>query len=336
MIQAADVGKALKVRVTFTDDDANAEMLTSNASALVTSAPTTYLVKNLTQTGSDDLSIATETPDGADPSANGDSYAQPFNVGDYGVTLQSVRLLMGVDTGVEPRVSIHWDDPGAPRRNPARGAHESHQHRRQHRHRRGIHHRPASSSRPACRIGWWSRRHRAREASGWRTTTATDDDADPEQGWSVGDAAQVRASGTATFSNASPTTIVKVAVLGEQVANEAATSTLSIVGTFEVNLALYARGGVTDPNGLYNAAYAYQWIRVDGATETEITDANTAAYTVQSADVGKTLKVRVSFSDDAGYPETLISPATPTIRQLRATSSRTSAKPAGSPTSARR
>ena len=81
VMQAADVGKALKVRVTFTDDDANAEMLTSSASALVASAPTTYLVKNLTQTGSDDLSIATETHDGADPSANGDSYAQHVHRG---------------------------------------------------------------------------------------------------------------------------------------------------------------------------------------------------------------------------------------------------------------
>ena len=118
VIQAADVGKALKVNVTFTDDDANAEMLTSDASALVANAPTTYLVKNLTQAASADLSIATETPDGADPSANGDAYAQPFTVGTYGVTLQSVRLLMGVDTGVEPRVSIQWDDPGMPRGTP--------------------------------------------------------------------------------------------------------------------------------------------------------------------------------------------------------------------------
>ena len=313
VMQAADVGKALKVRVTFTDDDANAEMLTSSASDLVTSAPTTYLVKNLTQGAGADLSITTETPDGADASTNGDAYAQPFNVGDYGVTLQSVRLLMGVDTGVEPRVSIHWDDPGMPRGTPL-----------------VVLTNPTSIDGSTATVEEFTTDGFVLEANTlyWLVieklsgtgsvtlgaTTATDDDADPEQGWSVGDAAQVRASGTATFSNASPTTIVKVAVLGEQVANEAATSTLSIVGTFEANLALYARGGVTDPNGLYNAAYAYQWIRVDGATETEITDANTTAYTVQSADVGKTLKVRVSFSDDAGYPETLLSPATPTIR----------------------
>ena len=313
VIQAADVGKALKVNVTFTDDDANAEMLTSNASDLVTSAPTTYLVKNLTQAAGADLSITTETPDGAADSANGDSYAQPFNVGDFGVTLQSVRLLMGVDTGVEPRVSIQWDDPGMPRGTPL-----------------VVLTNPTSIDGSTATVEEFTTDGFVLEANTlyWLViekvsgtgsvrlgaTTATDDDADPEQGWSVGDAAQVRASGTATFSDASPTTIVKVAVLGEQVANEAATSTLSIVGTFEVNLALYARGGVMDPNGLYNAAYAYQWIRVDGATETEITDANTTAYTVQSADVGKTLKVRVSFSDDAGYPEALLSPATPTIR----------------------
>ena len=137
----------------------------------------------------------------------------------------------------------------------------------------------------------------------------------PADGWVVGDAAHVRASGTATFSSTSPAAVVKVAVLGQQVANEAATSTLSIVGTFfEANLALHVSGQVTDANGTFNAQYDYQWLRVDGGTETEISGATDPPYRIQSADVGKTLKVRVTFTDSAGYPETLISPATPTIQ----------------------
>ena len=314
VMQAVDVDKALKVRVTFTDDAANPEMRTSDASAIVASAPTTYLVKNLTQAGSADLSITTETPDGADMSANGDAYAQPFTVGDYGVTLQSVRLLVGVDTGVEPRVSIQWDDPGMPRGTPLVTLTNP----------TGIDGSTATVEEFTtdgfvleANTLYWLVVEKLSGTGNVRlgATTTTDDDADPEQGWSVGDAAQVRASGTATFSNASPTTVVKVAVLGEQVANVAATSTLSIAGIFfEANLALHTSGLVTDANGTYNAQYAYQWFRVDGVTETEISDATDSSYTIQSADVAKTLKVRLTFTDDAGYPETLFSPATPTIQ----------------------
>ena len=68
--------------------------------------------------------------------------------------------------------------------------------------------------------------------------------------------------------------------------------------------------------GLTNASYSYQWIRVDGTDEADIgrrefeTD---ATYTLDDADLGKTLKVRVTFTDDAGHTETLTSAATVTV-----------------------
>ena len=66
--------------------------------------------------------------------------------------------------------------------------------------------------------------------------------------------------------------------------------------------------GISDPDGLTNVSYSYQWIRVDGSTETDVgSDAPT--YTVVSADRGKEIKVRVSFTDDADFAEARTSAA---------------------------
>ncbi len=61
----------------------------------------------------------------------------------------------------------------------------------------------------------------------------------------------------------------------------------------------------TDEDGLDNAAFSYQWLAADahiqGSTDT--------SYTLTADDAGKTVKVRVSFTDDAGNEETLTSTA---------------------------
>lgn len=44
-----------------------------------------------------------------------------------------------------------------------------------------------------------------------------------------------------------------------------------------------------------------------------ITGAVNGAYRLQSSDVGKTVKVRVTFTDDAGYREVLTSAATDSV-----------------------
>ncbi len=68
--------------------------------------------------------------------------------------------------------------------------------------------------------------------------------------------------------------------------------------------------GISDGNGLTNAQYSYQWIRTDGGTDTEITGATNSTYLLTSDDQGKTVKVKVNFTDDAGYSATLTSAAT--------------------------
>ena len=56
--------------------------------------------------------------------------------------------------------------------------------------------------------------------------------------------------------------------------------------------------GIVDPDGLTSPTYSYQWIRVDGS-ETDIGTATGSTYTPGADDLGKKLKVRVSFTDDA-------------------------------------
>ena len=60
---------------------------------------------------------------------------------------------------------------------------------------------------------------------------------------------------------------------------------------------------ITDPNGLHSPGYRYQWVLVDGASETVISGATESTYRPSAADVGKSLKVKVSFTDDAGFDE---------------------------------
>ena len=54
-------------------------------------------------------------------------------------------------------------------------------------------------------------------------------------------------------------------------------------------------------------------MRVDGTTETNILGETNPTYTLVDADAGKTIKVRASFTDDAGFDEARISVATATV-----------------------
>ena len=70
-----------------------------------------------------------------------------------------------------------------------------------------------------------------------------------------------------------------------------------------------------DDDGLTSPTYTYQWIRVaTDNTETNISLLATAStYTLVAADQGTTIKVTVSFTDDASNAETLTSAATATV-----------------------
>ena len=95
-----------------------------------------------------------------------------------------------------------------------------------------------------------------------------------------------------------------------------AEGTVTISGTAQVGQTLTADpSGITDTDGLTTATYTYQWLRVDAdgvSNETNI-GANAATYTPVAADVGKQIKVQVSFTDDRGHVETVTSDATVTV-----------------------
>ena len=96
--------------------------------------------------------------------------------------------------------------------------------------------------------------------------------------------------------------------------NIAATGLPAIGGTDRVKETLTADvSGIADPDGLDNVTFSYQWIRGDGHTDTDIQNATGSTYTLEAEDEGKTVKVRVSFTDDAGNQESLTSAATASV-----------------------
>ena len=90
-----------------------------------------------------------------------------------------------------------------------------------------------------------------------------------------------------------------------------ATGAPMISGTAQVGETLTAdTTGIADADGLTNVSYSYQWIRNDGTSDTDITGATDSSYTLVAADEGQTIKVKVSFTDDADNDERLTSAAT--------------------------
>ena len=70
---------------------------------------------------------------------------------------------------------------------------------------------------------------------------------------------------------------------------------------------------IEDENGLDRVKFSYQWASSDGNTEMDIEGATESAYTLTTADEGKTIKVRVTFTDRGGYAESLTSEATAVV-----------------------
>ncbi len=92
-------------------------------------------------------------------------------------------------------------------------------------------------------------------------------------------------------------------------------SGFSISGTPVVGRTLTAdTSGIEDADGLSNASYSYQWLRVDTDTDTEISGATSRTYTLTEDDAGKSIRVRATFIDDAGNDETRVSIPTGPVR----------------------
>ena len=109
------------------------------------------------------------------------------------------------------------------------------------------------------------------------------------------------------FLSAPPLIIRDVPVIAS---NTPATGAPTITGTAQVGETLTANTtGIADSDGLINANFTYQWL----ADDTDITDATGSTYTLAAADEGKTVKIRLSFTDDRGHQETLTSTATAAV-----------------------
>ena len=92
--------------------------------------------------------------------------------------------------------------------------------------------------------------------------------------------------------------------------NTAATGEPTISGTPQVRETLTVdTSAISDEDGLSNVSYQYQWLREDA----EIAGQTNSTYELVSADEGKTIKVRVTFNDDAGNAESLTSAATTAV-----------------------
>ena len=106
--------------------------------------------------------------------------------------------------------------------------------------------------------------------------------------------------------------------------NSPATGAPTVSGTAQVGETLTAdTSGIADTDGLTDVTYSYQWM----ADDDEIAGATGSTYTLTDSEEGKTVKVRVSFTDNAGNEESLTSGATGAVA---------AAEPAGPPAKPRR
>ena len=98
-----------------------------------------------------------------------------------------------------------------------------------------------------------------------------------------------------------------------------ATGSVTVTGTATEGETLTAdTSAIADEDGLDNAAYAYQWVRTPaGGSDADISGATSQTYVPVFADVGATLKVKVTVTDDEGHEATFTSAPTSAVAAAR-------------------
>ena len=90
----------------------------------------------------------------------------------------------------------------------------------------------------------------------------------------------MQAQNSAGWSASAEVSATPVAVV-----NTPATGAPTISGTAQVGETLTAStSDIADTDGLTSVSYTYQWVRVDGATESDISGAVSSTYTPVAAD----------------------------------------------------
>ena len=334
-LAAADEGGTIKVRVSFTDDADNGETLTSAATAAVdaapnspaTGAPTITGTAQVGQTLTADISAIADA-DGLDTASY--SYQWIANDGtsdtDIAGATDSTYTLAAGDQGRTIKVRVSFtDDAGygetltsaataavdAAPNSPATGA-------------------PAISG--AAQVGQTLTADTSgiADADGldnvsysyqWiRNDGGTDTDISgaTDPGYTLaaddeGRTIKVKVSFTDDADNGETLTSPATAAV-DAAPNSPATGAPTITGTAQVGQTLTAdTSAIADADGLTNVSYSYQWIANDGTSDSDISGGTDSTYTLAATDEGRTIRVRVSFTDDAGNGETLTSPATAAV-----------------------
>ena len=144
-------------------------------------------------------------------------------------------------------------------------------------------------------------------------------------GWNIDATYRIRAHGaddSTAWTEESSIRSITIAVKGttrNSATNTPATGVPTVSGVAQTGQTLTAGiGDMADADGLpmsFPGDYRFQWVRenTDGTNPTDISGATSSTYTLVEADVGKKMKVRVSFADDDGNVETLTSVATSTV-----------------------
>ena len=108
--------------------------------------------------------------------------------------------------------------------------------------------------------------------------------------------------------------------------NNAATGEPAITGTAQAGQELTADASpIMDTDGL-PSSFTYQWLRVDAdgtSNEADISGETAATYTLTDADVGKKIKVQVSFTDELSGEEERTSAAYPSSGTVTASANTT-------------
>ena len=120
----------------------------------------------------------------------------------------------------------------------------------------------------------------------------------------------IRVRGTFTDDAGNDESLTSAPTATVAASNTPATGEPAITGTAQVGETLTAdTTGISDSDGLANAIFTYQWL----ADDADITDATGSTYTLAAADEGKIIRVRGTFTDDAGNDESLTSAPTATV-----------------------
>ena len=348
-LQFSQEGKAIKVRVSFTDDAGNAETLTSAATAAVTSSEPEAQVPGAPQnlraaTGnSGELAVSWDAPssDGGSEitgyrvqwKESSGSWDTPSDVSETTVT-GTAHTITGLTDGTEYSVQVRAvNSKGAGEASPEAAATpvnptpltaefldipESHDgsnaftfELRFSENIEGLSYTTLQEHAFTVTGGSVSNVRRLEPGKNVRWEITVQPSSEAEVTITLNATTDCTVEGAICTSDSRMLSGGLELVVPGPPSNSAATGAPTVSGTAQVGQTLTAdTSGIADSDGLTSVTFTYQWL---SSRDTEIDGATSSTYSLQFSQEGKAIKVRVSFTDDAGNAETLTSAATAAV-----------------------